>query len=142
MTTIFFSSLFLRKNEILDYFYVIGWKSCKFEWLFLFFNRLFVKQFVHSLLFDLVLFLFVLFLLLFELFFCYLRVCFFCLRGVEDKNFTPYDFVSLATCTTSILSWILGKSISKPKRAHNYQKTMPKPMVQYPWWYYLIKSHG
>ena len=62
---------------------------------------------------------------------------------VEDKIFTPHDFISLATCTTSILSWILGKSISKPKRAHNYQKRrqslwsnthgdfiLSKPMVQ------------
>ena len=30
---------------------------------------------------------------------------------VEDKIFTPHDFISLATCITSILSWILGKSI-------------------------------
>ena len=30
---------------------------------------------------------------------------------VEDKIFTPHDFISLATCITLILSWILGKSI-------------------------------
>ena len=38
------------------------------------------------------------------------------LRVVEDKFFTPHDFISLATCITSILSWILGESILKPKR--------------------------
>ena len=41
---------------------------------------------------------------------------------VEDKIFTPHDFISLASHTTSILSWILGKFISKPKRAHIYTK--------------------
>ena len=38
---------FLRKNEIRDYFYWIGWISYKFEWLtifiFLFYNRLVVE---------------------------------------------------------------------------------------------------
>ena len=43
-------------------------------------------------------------------------------KDVEEKISTPYGFISLTTCTISILSWILGKSISKPKRAHNYQK--------------------
>ena len=38
------------------------------------------------------------------------------LRVVEDKFFTPHDFISLATRITSILSWILGESILKPKR--------------------------
>ena len=64
-------------------------------------------------------------------------------KDVEDKISTPYGFISLTTCTISILSWILGKSISKPKRAHNYQKRrqslwsnthgdfiLSKPMVQ------------
>ena len=37
---------------------------------------------------------------------------------VEDKIFMPHGFISLATSTTSILLWILGKSISNPKRAH------------------------
>ena len=47
--------------------------------------------------------------------------------GVENKIFTPYDFISLLTCTTSILSWILGKFILKPKKAHNYQKQSQSP---------------
>ena len=33
----------------------------------------------------------------------------------------------LATRTTSILSWILGKSISKPKGAHIYTKRHQSP---------------
>ena len=33
--------LLSRKNEIKDYFYVIGWKCYKFEWLFFFLNTLF-----------------------------------------------------------------------------------------------------
>ena len=39
-------------------------------------------------------------------------------KGVEDKFFIPHDFISLATCTTSTLSWILGESILKSKRVH------------------------
>ena len=35
---------------------------------------------------------------------------------VEDKFFIPHGFISLATRTTSTLSWILGESILKPKR--------------------------
>ena len=35
---------------------------------------------------------------------------------VESKFFTPHGFISLATRTISILSWILGESILKPKR--------------------------
>ena len=35
---------------------------------------------------------------------------------VEDKFIKPHDFISLATRTTSTLSWILGESILKPKR--------------------------
>ena len=35
---------------------------------------------------------------------------------VEGKFFTPYGFISLATRTTSILSWILGEYILKLKR--------------------------
>ena len=49
---------------------------------------------------------------------------------VEDKFFTPNGFISLATHTTSTLSWILGKSLLKPKRAHIYTKKASKPMVQ------------
>ena len=41
---------------------------------------------------------------------------------VEDKIFTPYGFIPLATHTTSTLSWILGKPLLKPKRAHIYTK--------------------
>ena len=36
--------------------------------------------------------------------------------NVEGKFFTPYGFILLATRITSILSWILGESILKPKR--------------------------
>ena len=32
-TTVFFLNYFLRKNEIWNYFYVMGWTSCKFKWL-------------------------------------------------------------------------------------------------------------
>ena len=39
-------------------------------------------------------------------------------RNVEDKFFTPHGFISLATHTTSTLSWILGEFILKPKRVH------------------------
>ena len=46
---------------------------------------------------------------------------------VEDKLFTPYGFISLATRTTSTLSWILGKSLLKPKRAHIYTKRRQSP---------------
>ena len=60
---------------------------------------------------------------------------------VEDKFFTPHDFISLATRATSTLSWILGKSILKPKRVHIHKMT-PKAMVQNSWWYNLIKAHG
>ena len=53
--------------------------------------------------------------------------------GVKDKIFTRHGFISLTTHTTSILSWILGKSISKPKIAHIYTK-----QCQSPW----SKTHG
>ena len=36
--------------------------------------------------------------------------------NVEGKFFTSHGFISLATRITSILSWILGESILKPKR--------------------------
>ena len=53
------------------------------------------------------------------------------LPPVEDKFFTPHDFISMATRTTSTLSWILGKSLLKPKIAHIYKKKKAsKPMVQ------------
>ena len=42
--------------------------------------------------------------------------------NIEDKFFTPYDFISLTTRTTLTLSWILGKPLLKPKRAHIYTK--------------------
>ena len=47
--------------------------------------------------------------------------------GVEGKFFTPHAFILLATCTTSILSCILGKSLLKPKRAHIYTKRRQSP---------------
>ena len=37
---------------------------------------------------------------------------------VEDKFFTPHDFISLVTHTTSTLSWIFEEFILKPKRVH------------------------
>ena len=52
------------------------------------------------------------------------------MQVVEDKFFTPHNFISLATHTTSTLSWILGKFLLKPKRAHIYTKNESKPMVQ------------
>ena len=68
--------------------------------------------------------------------------------NVEDKIFMPYGFISLATCTTSILSWILGKFISKPKRAHIYTKRCqahdPKPMAilsHQSLWFKLMAQH-
>ena len=60
---------------------------------------------------------------------------------VEDKFFTPHDFISLATRTTSILSWILGKSLLKPKKSPYLHKNASKSMVQNSWRYYLIKAH-
>ena len=59
----------------------------------------------------------------------------------EDKIFTPHGFILLATRITSTLSWILRKSLLKPKRAHIHRKT-PKPMVQNSWRYNLIKAHS
>ena len=46
---------------------------------------------------------------------------------VVDKIFMSHDFISLATCTTLILSWILDKSLLKPKRAHIYTKRHQSP---------------
>ena len=54
---------------------------------------------------------------------------------LEDKFFTPHGFISLATRITSTLSWILGESLLKPKRAHIYTK-----MCQIPW-FQLIAHH-
>ena len=55
--------------------------------------------------------------------------------NVEDKFFTPHDFISLATRTTSTLSWILGKSLLKPKRAHIHTKRRQNP------WFKLMAHH-
>ena len=44
--------------------------------------------------------------------------------NVEDKFFTPHGFISMATCTTSTLSWILGESILKPKRVHIHKNVV------------------
>ena len=54
---------------------------------------------------------------------------------VEDKFFTPHGFISLATRTTLTLSWILGKPLLKPKRAHIYTKRRRNP------WFKLIAHH-
>ena len=43
-------------------------------------------------------------------------------KAVEDNFFTPHGFISLATYTMSTLSWIFGKSLLKPKRAHIHTK--------------------
>ena len=56
-------------------------------------------------------------------------------HNVEDKFFIPHNFISLATRTTSTLSWILGKSLLKPKRAHIYTKKYQSP------WFKLIAHH-
>ena len=55
--------------------------------------------------------------------------------GIEDKFFTPHGFILLATRTTSTLSWILGESLLKPKRAHIYTKRRQNP------WFKLIAHH-
>ena len=56
-------------------------------------------------------------------------------NSVEDKFFTPHDFISLATCTTSTLSWILEKSLLKPKKVHIYTKRRQSP------WFKLMAHH-
>ena len=58
-----------------------------------------------------------------------------CYMGVKDKFFTPRGFISLATRTTSTLSWILGKSLLKPKRAHIHTKRRQNP------WFKLMAHH-
>ena len=55
--------------------------------------------------------------------------------GVKDNFFTPYGFISLATHATSTLSWILGKSLLKPKRAHIHTKRRQSP------WFKLTTHH-
>ena len=57
------------------------------------------------------------------------------LLAVEDKIFTPHGSISLATHTTSTLSWILGESFLKPKRANIYTKRRQSP------WFKLIAHH-
>ena len=54
---------------------------------------------------------------------------------VEDKFFTPHGFISLITRTASTLSWILGKSLLKPKRAHIHTKRCQNP------WFKLMTQH-
>ena len=56
-------------------------------------------------------------------------------RSVDDKFLTPHGFILLATCTTSTLLWILGKSLLKPKRANFYTKRRQSP------WFKLIVYH-
>ena len=55
--------------------------------------------------------------------------------GVEDKLFTPHGFISLATHATSTLSWILERSLLKPKRAHIHTKRRQSP------WFKLTTHH-
>ena len=55
--------------------------------------------------------------------------------NVEDKFFTLHSFISLATRTTSTLSWILRKSLLKPKRAHIHTKRHQSP------WFKLMAHH-
>ena len=57
------------------------------------------------------------------------------LVDVEDKFFTPHGFISLATRTTSTLSWILRKSLLKPKRAHIHTIRRQSP------WFKLMTHH-
>ena len=59
----FFLGTFFTKNEIINYFYGMSWISYESKWLGFFFFRAFVGNFVHLLLFGLILF--GLFLLLF-----------------------------------------------------------------------------
>ena len=54
---------------------------------------------------------------------------------VEDKFFTPHGFISLAIRITSTLSWILGKSLLKPKRTHIHIKMRQSP------WFKLLAHH-
>ena len=56
-------------------------------------------------------------------------------NAVKDKFFTPHGFISLATHTTTKLSWILGKSFLKPKMAHIYTK------MRQSLWFKLITHH-
>ena len=43
-------------------------------------------------------------------------------KPVKGKIFTPHVFISLVARTRSTPSWILGKSLLKPKKAHIYTK--------------------
>ena len=54
---------------------------------------------------------------------------------VEDKFFTPHGFISLVTCTISTLSWIMEKSLLKPKRAYIHTKRFQSP------WFKLTAHH-
>ena len=54
---------------------------------------------------------------------------------VENKFFTPHGLISLATRTTSTLSWIMEKSLLKPKRAHIHTKRRQNP------WFKLMAHH-
>ena len=56
-------------------------------------------------------------------------------KAVEDNFFTPHGFISLATRTMSTLSWIFGKSLLKPKRAHIHTKKRQSP------WFKLMAHH-
>ena len=58
------------------------------------------------------------------------HACLAVMKLVEDKFFSPHGFISLATNAMSTLSWILGKSLLKPKRAHIYTKRRQSPQFK------------
>ena len=64
---------------------------------------------------------------------------------VENKFFTPHGFISLATRTTSTLSWIFGKFFLEPKRAHIHTKRRQSPwfklMAHHPIFWLMIQAH-
>ena len=66
-------------------------------------------------------------------------------KAVEDNFFTPHGFISLATHTMSTLSWIFGKSLLKPKRAHIHTKKRQSPwfklMVHHLIFWLMIQAH-
>ena len=53
--------------------------------------------------------------------------CFVVGNNCWGQNFHATWLYFIGNCTTSILSWILGKSISKPKKAHIYTKRRQSP---------------
>jgi len=59
---------------------------------------------------------------------------------VEDKIFTPHGFISLATRTTSTY-YEFWEIYFKVQKSPYLNKMTPKPTIQNPWQYYLIKAH-